>query len=928
MATKTIEIPQSFITSMNQFMGTMQRFQLLTKQFNLAAGHIQPPRFSIAHSTLVSRFRRFSQVLSKIETMLRRSIDAIVNAMGTIAKGFLRALAFATEALGPIIGFIGATGVAIGSITVTAFLAGSRLMKWIWDKLVGLGDSMLQDWLASSGSLSSMGGLRAYRLAFAGLPQDPAMLSNMAQGRGQSMSPQAQALRNLGVLRFKDSADMMVQATLAASRYLKAQRKGTEIVMAQAMALDALFSPEQLIAMREIDEEELRTAEKFYNDHKAQLQLTDKAKHGWINFSLTVQKMWIGIQSTIAERLADPNSNFVKALDSLSQSIVKFLKVFINSPAFDMIVKKVAEWIERFGKWLSGGEGEKAFRSVWQHAKNIAKLILEIIEQLKKLKEIFIPTTKAPTRFMGRRGLAQRIGMERPVGAPRAVPGRPITRYPGRERFTKKIGIARPPGAPQISPEAPIDRFPGRKRFAEKIGIARPPAAPRIAPRIAPKAKAPDGSSGTTGSSTNLKDDRARYAEELKNNPALRDKILRIAANEQGKNPQGTQAVIESMMNRASVRGTTLEQQARWHKAEKGGYYEMGNMGRGALENVEHRKVLEQSLSNALGGGNLSNYATDNASQGLAARERASGAFKYRKDYTGETFFSPGTAEPRLAQKWEEWHGRVSSGTSDSAGSSNAPTIQQAPTPGEKRLTTVGNYRLGGDPRRAKLLQAGEEASKNLPPGWRVEAYSGQRDGANQGPHAHSGAIDFRLIRPDGTMVSNYQNPENFAVYERFAQDSHLALQKIDPTLAAQHRWGGYFSGDFPHYGAMDLMHQDYAGGNDRMAAGKWETGVDPGWKRRWGVGESSRGIGARQQELNASTPSTPTTAPDSFKFGPSQTGRGGPQAHPINKVKVDNRSDEDVSSAKTDSDNDDHGGHHAPEGTETMLPPVTGEEE
>ena len=32
---------------------------------------------------------------------------------------------------------------------------------------------------------------------------------------------------------------------------------------------------------------------------------------------------------------------------------------------------------------------------------------------------------------------------------------------------------------------------------------------------------------------------------ELKSNPALRDKVMRIAANEQGSNPAGTQAILE-----------------------------------------------------------------------------------------------------------------------------------------------------------------------------------------------------------------------------------------------------------------------------------------------------------------------------------------------------------------------------------------------
>ena len=69
-------------------------------------------------------------------------------------------------------------------------------------------------------------------------------------------------------------------------------------------------------------------------------------------------------------------------------------------------------------------------------------------------------------------------------------------------------------------------------------------------------------------------------------------------------------------MNRAEVRGTSLEAQAKWHESE-GGYYQQGNMGVGALENAFHRAILEQSLKNVLGGSNISNYATDNSSGSL-----------------------------------------------------------------------------------------------------------------------------------------------------------------------------------------------------------------------------------------------------------------------------------------------------------------------
>ena len=73
-------------------------------------------------------------------------------------------------------------------------------------------------------------------------------------------------------------------------------------------------------------------------------------------------------------------------------------------------------------------------------------------------------------------------------------------------------------------------------------------------------------------------------------------------------------------------------------------------MGRGM-----NRAVTERALENALGGSNLSNWATDNSSQGLAAREAATGKFIEQSESVAgarpgapgnETFFSPGWAEP------------------------------------------------------------------------------------------------------------------------------------------------------------------------------------------------------------------------------------------------------------------------------------------
>ncbi|UPT97254.1 hypothetical protein J4G48_0003465 [Bradyrhizobium barranii subsp. apii] len=145
---------------------------------------------------------------------------------------------------------------------------------------------------------------------------------------------------------------------------------------------------------------------------------------------------------------------------------------------------------------------------------------------------------------------------------------------------------------------------------------------------------------------------RERARAELDAKPWLKEKVLRIAANEQGNNPAGTQGVLETLINRSVNRGTSIEKEARWHRSERG-YYAEGSIGRGALENPRHRAVLEHSLERALAGSNITNYATDNASGNLARREESSGAFVPHVTINGEHFSHPGRAEPALRDRWQ-----------------------------------------------------------------------------------------------------------------------------------------------------------------------------------------------------------------------------------------------------------------------------------
>lgn len=169
-----------------------------------------------------------------------------------------------------------------------------------------------------------------------------------------------------------------------------------------------------------------------------------------------------------------------------------------------------------------------------------------------------------------------------------------------------------------------------------------------------------------------LAEQRAKVMEYLDNNPALKEKLFAVAANEQGKHPQGVQAVMEETINRAIVRGGSVEggiKRLEWETrfTSEGGYYEDSRgQGRawGTIRNKDNRKIFEDAYEKVRAGGNVSKYAYGNASGGLAER-RKSGASGISATPTekinGETFFGPNSDEPKYIKRYQQWRQQIDS---------------------------------------------------------------------------------------------------------------------------------------------------------------------------------------------------------------------------------------------------------------------------
>lgn len=184
------------------------------------------------------------------------------------------------------------------------------------------------------------------------------------------------------------------------------------------------------------------------------------------------------------------------------------------------------------------------------------------------------------------------------------------------------------------------------------------------------------------------------------------------------------------------------------------------------------------------------------------------------------------------------------SGASPMAGATTkaAQSVVQALSGGKGAFSTAGNYNgQGVDPKLTDILKTTAERG-----GYSVQAISGLRPGDPRF-HGRGMATDVNLLGPDGKPIlgpdGNYQNPEAFRAYEKFAQDAKRVQMEKYPELEQDFRWGGYFSGGKGKYGAMDSMHFDLGGKRVGMGGGSWANGLTPE-QRKLFPGAESAGMG------------------------------------------------------------------------------------
>ena len=131
---------------------------------------------------------------------------------------------------------------------------------------------------------------------------------------------------------------------------------------------------------------------------------------------------------------------------------------------------------------------------------------------------------------------------------------------------------------------------------------------------------------------------RSQFDRELQN-PAVRARMQALTVAEVGaSNPRAQRALMETIFNRAQATNTTLMQtmNSRYYAPMQHGGAAMARAESAVRNNPALQRQLDDGMRDVRAGSNVSNYATDNASAGVARAAERSQAITAR--IGGETF--------------------------------------------------------------------------------------------------------------------------------------------------------------------------------------------------------------------------------------------------------------------------------------------------
>ena len=203
---------------------------------------------------------------------------------------------------------------------------------------------------------TSIGGARAFGLDFSRFVDPNAVLGGVSEAMRDPRHSVALSALGITPQAGEDTADVAARALERAQQLAKETPQQNLGTLLTAYKLGDLgLSLPDLQRLRGMSREELHEQEGQFRRDKAGFNLTDDQAKGWQNFTTTLERARMGIETTFIVRL----SPLAPALGHLSEAFNKVLGALLSKPELQTWIDKVATGLEHFATYLGTPEFQK-----------------------------------------------------------------------------------------------------------------------------------------------------------------------------------------------------------------------------------------------------------------------------------------------------------------------------------------------------------------------------------------------------------------------------------------------------------------------------------------------------------------------------------------------------------------------------------------
>jgi hypothetical protein len=306
------------------------QFQQFTRNFNAFSGQIR---------NLNGQFNQINASLQRSNILVRgvqASMTGLLNTTKSLGSEVLKItkhfVSWSTI-IGGITALLGMGGGLFGIERLAASILAKRRL------VLGLGGDYGRtqaSMIFSQGLLGSpQSALQNVQMGLKGSPDQMTALLSMGIPFGSKMQPD----------------EVLDKYMEKLAGILSRAKPGTELMIAHAYGADKILGMDDLIRLTtEEGRKELEMKRQLVKEYAPLLQITPKAQRAWMELEMQFQAAKAQIESVFGNVLAD----LAKPLKDLSDAFAHLVRIIMESPVIQRLIKDLGNWIEKLATQMKG----------------------------------------------------------------------------------------------------------------------------------------------------------------------------------------------------------------------------------------------------------------------------------------------------------------------------------------------------------------------------------------------------------------------------------------------------------------------------------------------------------------------------------------------------------------------------------------------